>query len=618
MPDIQKEKKQLNIYFNSRDILCKNPFGAVRANREVLFRIFIYNDIYVEKVSLVTSQGSQYDFTYAGCKDNYSRYELKVSFPDAKALFYEFHIQTEHGIVIGRNQDGKLVLDEKLPMFQQTVYKEEFSTPDWAKGKIMYQIFPDRFKRSDKVKLPSVKNERILHENWDETPIFLQEQNPYLANDYFGGNLRGITERLDDLKELGVGIIYLNPVFESGENHRYSTADYKKIDPYLGSEKDFTDFTKACKKRGIRVVLDGVFSHTGADSVYFNKFGHYDSVGACQSTDSPYYPWYSFQNFPDTYESWWGFQNLPNVREDNECYLDFITNPEHGVLKYWHDRGVDGWRLDVADELPDVFIDRLRKTVKDVNPDGFVIGEVWEDASNKESYGVKRRYLLGDQLDSVMNYPFRIAIIEYVKHHDARKFVNAVMPILENYPGEVLSVLMNSLGTHDTKRIVTELGVSEDIPKNEQGAYRMSREAYESAKELLKVATVLQFTLPGIPCIYYGDEVGMQGFADPYCRGTYPYGKEDTELLEFYKKITGMHTDYQEDFKAPLTEIRHSDGILCFQRGSLTVLVNAKEETALWKEGVSGEPVFSHKGILYNEYGVLMPPKSYIILKEDK
>ena len=608
----------MNIYFNSRDILCKEPFGAVTVNREVLFHVFVLNDIYVEKVSLVTFGGNTFDFSYVGCRDNHSQYELKISFSEAEAVFYEFHIQTEHGMFVGRNRNGSLVLDETLPMFQQTVYQEDFTTPDWAKGKIMYQIFPDRFKRCDKVKLPAVKNERMIHNHWDETPVFLPEQNPYLANDYFCGNLRGITERLDYLSELGVGIIYLNPVFESGENHRYSTADYKKIDPYLGTEKDFTDFTKECKKRGIRVILDGVFSHTGADSVYFNKYGHYDALGAYQSTDSPYYPWYSFQKFPDAYESWWGFQNLPNVREDNECYLDFITNPEHGVLKFWHDRGVDGWRLDVADELPDVFIDRLRKTVKALNPNGLVIGEVWEDASNKESYGVKRRYLLGDQLDSVMNYPFRTAIIDYVKHHDGEQFIHAVMPILENYPKEVLAVLMNSLGTHDTRRILTELGVSDEIPMCEQGSYRMSEETYQTAKKLLKVAVVPQFTLPGIPCIYYGDEVGLEGFADPYCRGTYPYGKEDTELLDFYRQITKLHTDYEKDFKAPLTEIVSCDDILCFHRGNLCVLVNGGNETALRKESVFGEAVFSHEGVLYNEYGILMPPKSYIIFRTFK
>ncbi len=610
----------MNIYFNSRDILCKNPFGAVATNREVLFRVFILNDIYVEKVSLVTSRGRQFDFSYEGCHNNYSQYELKLMFDVPEVLFYEFRITTEKGIFIGRNQNGTLVLDEELPMFQQTVYQQEFTTPDWAKGKIMYQIFPDRFKRSEKVKLPKTKNERILHEIWDEVPVFLPEQNPYLANDYFGGNLRGITERLDYLKELGVGIIYLNPVFESGENHRYSTADYKKIDPYLGTQKDFTDFTKACKKRGIRVILDGVFSHTGADSVYFNKYGHYDSLGAYQSENSDYFPWYSFQKFPDIYESWWGFTNLPNVREDNECYLDFITNPEHGVLKFWHDNGVDGWRLDVADELPDVFIDRLRKTVKEVNPDGFIIGEVWEDASNKESYGVKRRYLLGEQLDSVMNYPFRTAIIDYVKHHDGERFVNAVMSILENYPADVLSVLMNSLGTHDTRRILTEFGVTEEVSPEEQGRYRMSDAAYEEAKKLLKLATVLQFTLPGIPCIYYGDEVGMQGFADPYCRGTYPYGQENRDILDFYKSIAKFRTTYEEELKTPMTVVCHTDDLVRFHRGNLTVLVNAKEETCLCREVISEEAVFSHEGVLYNQYGIMMPPKSYVIfrnLKED-
>ncbi len=608
----------MKIYFDSGELSCKHPFGAVSTNETVSFRILIYNDIYVEKVSLVSEDMGEYPFSYESSEDNWSSYRLELSVSQPKAYFYYFRITTEKGVYLGKNQNGKLVLDEDLPCFQLTVYDEKFTTPNWAKGKIMYQIFPDRFAKSDKFQPLPAKNERTLHTNWDDTPIFIHEQNPYLANDYFGGNLRGIIERLDYLKDLGVGIIYLNPIFESGENHRYSTADYKKIDPYLGTEKDFTDFTKACHKRGIRVILDGVFSHTGADSVYFNKFGHYDSEGAYQSQSSPYYPWYGFIEFPNKYESWWGFDNLPNVREDNEAYLDFITNPETGVLKFWHDRGVDGWRLDVADELPDVFIDRLRQTVKQLNPDALVIGEVWEDASNKESYGVKRRYLLGKQLDSVMNYPFRTAIIEFVKTNNTEAFIRSVTQILENYPQDVLAVLMNSLGTHDTRRILTELGLTEEIPPKEQGGYRLSKQAYQKACELLKLATVLQFTLPGIPCIYYGDEVGVQGFADPYCRKTYPYGKEDKALLEFYQKITAVHQKYAVDFTHRLTKISQTDGILQFHRGSLAIFLNAGEETAFLKEGVSGELVLCEKPILYNQYGMILPPKSFAIIKREK
>lgn len=608
----------MKVYYDSGELSSKCPFGAVKTNETVCFRILIYNDIYVKKVSFVSEGMEEQAFSYAGCEDNWSIYRLELSISEPKAYFYYFRVETEQGVFFGKNQNGKLVLDHNLPDFQLTVYDTEFSTPQWAKGKIMYQIFPDRFAESDKFHPLPAKNERILHDNWEDTPLFVYEQKPYLANDYFGGNLRGMIEKLDYLKELGVGIIYLNPVFESSENHRYSTADYKKIDPYLGTEKDFTDFTKACHKRDIRVILDGVFSHTGADSVYFNKFGHYDSRGAYQSQTSPYYPWYEFSSFPEKYESWWGFKNLPNVREDNEAYLDFITNPETGVLKFWHDRGVDGWRLDVADELPDVFIDRLRQTVKQLNPDALIIGEVWEDASHKESYGIKRRYLLGQQLDSVMNYPFRTAIIDYVKTNNGTEFLCSVTKILENYPQEVLSVLMNFLGTHDTKRILTELGVAEEIPPAEQGKYRLSQEAFQKAFELLKLATVLQFTLPGIPCIYYGDEVGLQGFRDPYCRMTYPYGREDKDILEFYKKITAFYQKYTADFTRRLTKISQTDGILSFQRGSLTVYINAGEETAFSKEGVSGELVFFEKPVLYNEYGMILPPKSFAIIKREK
>lgn len=608
----------MNIYFDARSLAHKQPFGAVKTNETVCFQILIYNDIYVEKVSLMSKELGEHPFSYTGCEENCSIYRLELTVSQPKAYFYEFKIVTEQGTYIGRNQNGKLVLDETLPMFQLTVYDNAFTTPDWAKGRIMYQIFPDRFSKSEKFQPLPAKNDRIIHENWDDIPIFLEQQNPYLANDYFGGNLKGITEKLDYLKSLGVGIIYLNPVFESSENHRYSTADYKKIDPYLGSEKDFTDFVKACHKKDIRLILDGVFSHTGADSVYFNKFGHYDSVGAYQSQESPYYPWYGFIQFPDQYESWWGFINLPNVREDNKAYLDFITNPEHGVLKHWHDRGVDGWRLDVADELPDVFIDALRKTAKKLNPDSFIIGEVWEDASNKESYGVKRRYLLGDQLDSVMNYPFRTAIIDYVKNNNGEVFARCVMQIIENYPPEVLSVLMNSLGTHDTRRILTELGVTEDIPKEAQRTYRLSDEHRAKAVELLQLATVLQFTLPGIPCIYYGDEVGLQGFADPYCRMGYPYGREDQTILEFYQKITALHQQYADRFSLPLTDIRHSDGVIWFERGDLTVYVNAADIAIHFQQSVSGELVFWEKPIIYNEYGMIMPPKSFAIIKREK
>ncbi len=607
----------MKIYFHSGDLACKTPFGAVKTEETVQFKIYVYNDVYVERIFLVTGEGAQYPFSYAGCENNYSKYRLEVSFSEPGVQYYCFLLETEHGVFYGKNRDGVLEIDESLPWWQLTVYDRNFTVPEWAKGKIMYQIFPDRFAKSADASYPPVKNQRKLHDDWNAIPDFIYQEKPYLANDYLGGNLRGITENLDYLKKLGVEILYLNPIFESGENHRYSTADYKKIDPYLGDDADFDALIAACNKRKIRVILDGVFSHTGADSRYFNKYGHYDSVGAYQSEQSPYYPWYSFQKHPDSYECWWGFRNLPNVREDNEVYLDYITNPEHGVLKYWQDRGVAGWRLDVADELPDVFIDRLRQCVKTVNPDALIIGEVWEDASNKESYGVKRRYLLGKQLDSVMNYPFRTAIIEYVKTNHCGDFVRSVMQILENYPEEVLLVLMNSLGTHDTRRILTEFGVEREIAPEQQGVYRMSEKEYSRGKECLKLAVVLQFTLPGIPSIYYGDEVGLQGFADPYCRMGYPWGKEDTDILGFYHKITAFHKKYHKDLLSRMTSVSEMDGLIYYQRGNLEVYVNAGDEAVFYKDCVKGTLVFSDKAIAHNEYGMIMSPKSFAIFKGD-
>ena len=299
-------------------------------------------------------------------------------------------------------------------LFQLTVYSNTYETPDFLKGGVMYQIFPDRFCKSGKVH-ENIPEGRVLRDDWGGTPYYKPDQNGHVwNNDYFGGDFAGIQSKLPYLHDLGVTCIYLNPIFESHENHRYNTANYMKADPLLGTNDEFAELCAEAKKLGISVILDGVFSHTGADSVYFNKFGRYPELGAYQSKDSKYYEWYSFIDYPEVYEAWWGIDTLPNVWENNESYTEFICG-EDGVLNYWLSKGAAGYRLDVADELPDEFLNNLRKCVKNYDKEKIIIGEVWEDASNKESYGVKRRYLLGDQLDSVMNYPFREAIINFVK-----------------------------------------------------------------------------------------------------------------------------------------------------------------------------------------------------------
>ena len=431
----------------------------------------------------------------------------------------------------GAEQEGDL--------FQLTVYDKEYETPDFLKGGVMYQIFPDRFYNSGKPK-ENIPEGRVLRDDWGGTPWYRPDHNGHVwNNDYFGGDLAGIQEKLPYLHELGVTCIYLNPIFEAHENHRYNTADYTKIDPLLGTNEDFSELCKAAKKLGISIILDGVFSHTGADSVYFNKYGRYPEAGAYQSQNSKYYDWYSFIDYPNVYEAWWGIDTLPNVNENDEDYTKFICG-EEGIINYWLKQGAAGFRLDVADELPDQFLNNLRKAVKRVSKNKLIIGEVWEDATNKECYGVKRRYLLGDQLDSVMNYPFREAIINYVKGGDPRDFIYSVMTILEHYPKPAIDTLMNFVSTHDIERAINRLGgeYCGDKDKDWMAERWLSNEQYEYGKNLLKTAMALMFFLPGVPCIYYGDEAGLQGYKDPFNRRCYPWGNEDHELIEYVKELS--------------------------------------------------------------------------------
>ncbi len=606
------------VRYNSKCEDFKKPFGAVSNDQKVTFSIHVAKNENPTGVTFVyrmdSSQAPIYiDMQKTGELDNFFVYTCHVLFKKADLYFYRFEIITADGVKFVGLKDGCAEIEDWLPEWQLTVYDSNFTTPNWAKGGIMYQIFPDRFCRSDKfTPLPS-KNTRIIHENWNDIPDFIYDNPNYKANDYFCGNIMGIMEKLDYIKDLNVDIIYLNPIFESPEYHRYSTSDYMNTDPYFGTNELFKEFTKRCDKLGIKVILDGVFSHTGADSIYFNRYGNYDSVGAYNSTESPYYNWYSFINYPDKYESWWGFENLPNVNETNPEYMEYITG-EKGIIEHWQNLGCNGWRLDVADELPDEFIDSLYKRAKTVDKDCFIVGEVWEDATNKFAYNKRRRYLLGGQMDSVMNYPWRTAILEYVKNGDEKLFNDRLMCIMENYPPHVLQCLMNSISTHDTLRAITYFGVEHDVPDNEKGAYKMTPEEYSKGKNMLMQATFLQFTLPGISSIYYGDEVGLQGFRDPYCRMGYPYGNEDFEILEFYKKITNVKAKYREDFKQPLKPLEMHNGMYSFYRGKLLCAINPGNEKQYIK-AEHNEIIFEYGDITISDHGIDLMPKSMIILK---
>ncbi len=422
--------------------------------------------------------------------------------------------------------------------WQLTVYSADFKTPDFVKGGVISQIFPDRFCNSGEAK-KAVPEGRVLRDDWGGVPEWRPDsKGEILNNDYFDGDLRGIESKLEYIASLGVTLIYLNPIFEAHSNHRYDTADYMRIDPLLGTREDFERLCSAAKKLGIGIVLDGVFSHTGADSIYFNKNNRYDSVGAYNSCNSKYFSWYNFRHWNDDYACWWNILTLPEVDEEDASYTEFITG-DSGVIKTWLSAGAAGFRLDVADELPDSFIDELYSCVKGFDSEKYLIGEVWEDASNKISHGGRRRYLLGGQMDSVMNYPFADAITDFVHDGLAEVFMERIVTIAENYPPAALNAAMNHIGTHDTARAITRFVFEEleERTREQQSGFVLDEEQYALGKRLLKFASALQYTLPGIPSLYYGDEAGMQGGKDPFNRGCFPWGNEDAELTEWYRLL---------------------------------------------------------------------------------
>lgn len=533
------------IPYNSRLEYHKSIFGAVKTDQTVTFRIILPRDFCCHAAKLVIKKAEADEYGYINmqwdCMEGVGEEWWKVDFTAEKAALYKYHFEYDTSWGTSRIYhagNGLAAIKGDGEDWQLTVYDKDFHTPEWLRGGIIYQIFPDRFASSG-TKKQNVPSDRVLRTDRDGDPYWIPTaEGKVLNNDYFGGDLNGIEQKLGYLKSLGVTCIYLNPIFEAQSNHRYDTADYEKIDSMLGTEKDFKSLCESAKKLGIRIMLDGVFSHTGDDSRYFNRYSRYDSLGAYQSKKSPYYGWYNFNKWPDDYESWWGIEILPEVNEDNSDFIEYITG-KNGIARKWLKLGASGWRLDVADELPDEFLDEFRKAVKEEKADGLVLGEVWEDASNKSSYGKLRRYLLGKQLDSVMNYPFAGAVIDFIRDANAELFASRVMSIVENYPKEVLDVLMNHLSTHDTMRAITALAGESCAYRDRkwQSTHSLDEKEYHYGMKLLMAASAMQFALPGVPTIYYGDEAGMQGYKDPFNRRCYPWGKENGELVEWYKKL---------------------------------------------------------------------------------
>lgn len=571
-----------DIIFNSHNSMYRQPFGAIQCQEYVFFRIQVSITFEIQSVDLclwgkkLAKKAIPMDFLSE--EDGFKNYTINFQAPyEPGIVWYYFELMIA-GIkyYLGNNEDclgGTGKVYEKLPLpFQITVYKKGAQTPDWFKDVVVYQIFVDRFYNGcEEGRFLNPKPKSLLHGCWEDTPIYIRNNDQSIRRwDFFGGNLLGVIKKLPYLKDLGIGAIYFNPIFEASSNHKYDTADYKNIDSSFGDNELFQELCLKAKDLGIYIILDGVFSHTGSDSIYFNKAGTYPGVGAFQDKSSAYFSWYKFKSFPQEYECWWDIEALPNLNELEPSYLDFIIKSQDSVLRYWMNLGVKGWRLDVADELPGQFISSMRTVMKELDPDSVLIGEVWEDASNKISYGELREYFLGDELDGVMNYPFRKILLGYILgHFSVEETASRLISLYENYPSHNFYSNLNLLGSHDVPRVLTLLGEAKpegELNDIEKENYFLSKDQRTLAINRLKLLALIQMTFPGVPCIYYGDEVGMEGFSDPFNRGPYPWGSEDKDLFDWYKKVIALRNNHPVFKKGLWQIIYNQQDVLGFVR----------------------------------------------------
>ncbi|MDD3831430.1 MAG: glycoside hydrolase family 13 protein [Clostridia bacterium] len=605
--------------FNPIDVNHKSIVGAISAEEKVTITIGVLRSLAIDNIRYLVHQDGGYDTAIAMVKSytngQYDYYSVDIELPRG-LYWYCFEVDRQGmraKVGLGVNRQAQLSYDNPN-YYQLLVYQQQYDSPQWLGQGIMYHIFVDRF-CSHKCG-PTVRDGQVAKE-WNQTPTHYNQYGQALCNDFYGGDLLGIESKLDYLCSLGVTCLYLSPIFTANSNHKYDTADYMTIDSAFGTEQDFVSLCQHAKSKGIHIVLDGVFNHTGADSIYFNKYGHYNSLGAYQSNHSPYYDWYTFNNQDRSkYASWWGIDNLPAHNANSPSLQEFIAGTD-GVVAKWLKLGADGWRLDVVDEINDNMLDRIVYRAKCVTPDSAIIGEVWEDATNKISYGVRRRYFQGAQLDSVMNYQLKNAIIDYVRNGNTGALSNIMYEFTNNYPSFALDNLMNIIDSHDTPRALTALydTIYDSRTDDTQYADRViSGDRYYQARELLKMAVVLQYTLVGFPSIFYGDEAGLSGYSDPYCRRCYPWGNEDNQLIDFYRHLATIRR------------------LPCFHGGQFTQLV-ADDGLYVYTRSVVGCTVLVLLSTSYHTYtldgqyldlssdcvcqgDITLSPNSYMILRK--
>lgn len=504
-----------------------------------------------------------------------------------------------------------------------------FSAPEWAKGAVMYQVFPDRFNRNKTVKIPEIAGRRLMTD-WNEKVPLGPNENGEWNTEFYGGNLLGIIDKLDYIKSLSVSIIYLNPICWGQSNHLYDTIDYTKVDPFLGNKEHLKLLCKEAHKRKMYVVLDGVFNHTGNRSIYFDQYGEHGDKGAYNNPDSPYKNCYrqTWHNGQKYYNFWWGHTTLPECNTLAEEWLEYIAGVG-GVIDQWFESGIDGVRLDVADVLSDLMIERILTAIKRNKSDGFLIGEQWDNPMRRNRGFLKS----GRGMHSVMNYMLIDALIRYYKYQDCWKLENVINEIFTEYPEDTIHTLMNATSTHDMSRAIELFATNSFNPRKDHAwdldhenasdfvkNHTLTTDEYEYGKKILKsYSTALAF-LPGIFSIFYGDEVGLPGLHNLANRAPYPWGKEDLDLREFFRTMLRVKTSYQFLKKAECNIREISKDRFMYERLSddEKILVIAsrthyERETNIPEEYRNAEIIFKVNETTTKDY---MSPYGVLILKK--
>lgn len=579
-------------------IVDKIPSGPIHVDDTMRFNIKVRCDMVINKLTLVLryerDDSTQYlTFSISGYETNYFIYSVDAKVDRSGLYWYHFEIDTSKGVLYVNKNNRYLATLESGEEFPLTVIKKEIPISNKYLGGIIYHIFVDRFNKVGKV---NVRDGFVYRDDWGGKITKFTTDRTALNYEVFGGNLKGVIEKLDYLKSIGVTTIYLSPIFMAPSNHKYDTSDYSNIDSMFGDQRIFQELIVKAEERHIGIILDGVFNHIGSDSIYFNKENHFDSIGAYNSKDSKYYGWFNFSNWPDDYKSWWGIKTLPSVNQSNKDLQEYISS----IIRKYMTMGIQGFRLDVVDEIHHELLTKICDSIYSVKKDALIIGEVWEDASTKIAYGLRRGYFLGEELNSVMNYPLKDALINYVLTGNCDNFYYVYEMIENNYPNYVKHNLMNLIGSHDTRRILSIL--------KEKG----------NPIELLKIITGLQFTFYGLPSVFYGDEVGIEEDAPDFSRKCYPWGNENQIILNWYKTLAKIrkHKVFK-DGKMEVIKARSKE--IIFKRinkdETILVIANLDEDDYIYNEGVK------YKSLINNEIKEKIIVKSNcidILIKNDK